>query len=186
MGKRAGLGLSHIVGARCMILFRHRLIFIHVHRTGGTSIQAACGQRDWHPDWTKEHAGWRIYKADFPDIWATFRKVSVHRDPETRKRSWFYFHKTLFTRSMDGTNYAPYACTYEEWLARGCPVHGDWSLCGILTTPLEQTEFTGPPEEGVKILRFENLAQEWRRFVTDNRLSMRFVHLPHLNANNPP
>lgn len=165
-----------------MIHFAQKLIFIHVHRTGGTSIQSACGRPGWHSDWTKEHAGWRIYKNTFPVLWETFHKVAVHRDPETHRRSWFYFHKAMFVERMDTINYKPYASTYEDWVAAGCPWHGDWTPCGIYGSPLNQTEFTGPPEEGVQILRYENLAEDWARYVHTKNLPNDWATLSHLNA----
>jgi hypothetical protein len=163
-----------------VIDYEHRFIFIHVPRTAGTSILAACG-RDWHRDWRVEHASWRIYKEAFPDLWESFAKFAVVRARESHRRSWFYYHKALFAERLDGANYAPYARSYTDWLTLDCPWHEDWSACGIDGSPLNQAAFTGPLEENVYLLRFENLSADWWNLCRALGLPEPWLYLRNLN-----
>lgn len=69
-----------------MIAHRHKLIFIHIPRNAGTSVETRFG------DMTGHHARASWYARRYPRDWATYQKAAIIRDPEDRFASlWRYW-----------------------------------------------------------------------------------------------
>jgi len=72
-----------------MISHRHKFIFVHTQRTGGTSIEAAFRAKPgvWHPEDPRDehaHLSVREYRELFPTEFASYFKFSFVRNPWDR------------------------------------------------------------------------------------------------------
>lgn len=75
-----------------MIDHQRRLIFIHIARTGGTSIEAACVGQDWWniQSQTKHLSAHQSRLLYGEDVWRSYFKFTVVRNPWDRAISlWF-------------------------------------------------------------------------------------------------
>jgi hypothetical protein len=163
-----------------MIIYDHKLIFIHVPKTGGTSITRAMGLIE-PPAWYHKHAGWRIYKSQFPSLWEEFTKFAVYREQDSHAKSWYNFMRKTLSETYQSNNFKPYDCSFDEWISRGKPFHEFWEICGV-SNPLDQYDFIGPKTEGVKILKFENLQTDWENFILSHGLPETWLNLPKENV----
>ncbi len=90
--------------------------FVHVPRTGGTSLVRGLGITDDHrPAISKR----RHARALWNNAW-TFGFV---RNPWERVLSWFVFHRDR--RDQKGS-WRHYQIEFREWAKAGCPVHDGW------------------------------------------------------------
>jgi hypothetical protein len=79
-----------------MICHKHRAIFIHIPKTGGTSVEAVMTGHDWwrhgeHP----KHSGVRalLGKRYAVDLWNSYFKFTIIRNPWDRLWSYWQFAK---------------------------------------------------------------------------------------------
>lgn len=70
-----------------MITHEHGAIFIHVQKTGGSSISAALGKSFAEPD--KHWTALEVRRACDPIIWASYYKFAFVRNPWARLVSWY-------------------------------------------------------------------------------------------------
>jgi len=89
-----------------MISHRHRFIFVHVAKTGGTSIEAAFGIG---PDYVnpeeprdRRHFGLSDYKALFPAEYASYFKFALVRNPWDRAVSWWAHRRDQYEAKFAG------------------------------------------------------------------------------------
>ncbi|MBL8545610.1 MAG: sulfotransferase family 2 domain-containing protein [Hyphomonadaceae bacterium] len=70
-----------------MISDQHRAIFIHIQKTGGTSVSLALGggRREARKHWTAQE----LRRAIEPSVWATYYKFAFVRNPWARLLSWW-------------------------------------------------------------------------------------------------
>ena len=64
---------------------KDKLIFIHITKTGGTSIVRALGM-----GYTL-HRPWKTYEVECPDIWKTYHKFACVRNPYDRLVSAYFY-----------------------------------------------------------------------------------------------
>lgn len=69
------------------VMRRHRALFIHIPRTGGTSIWAAMGET---PYW-RQHEAWHTYAAANPRRFQDYWKFAIVRHPVDRAYSAFKY-----------------------------------------------------------------------------------------------
>lgn len=69
------------------VMRRHEAVFIHIPRTGGTSIWAAMGAS---PYW-RQHETWHTYAAANPRRFQDYWKFAIVRDPVERAYSAFKY-----------------------------------------------------------------------------------------------
>jgi hypothetical protein len=87
-----------------MISDTHKFIFIHVNKTGGTSIEKAFDPDADHRDVQHKHASVGFYKQTFPDQFRTYFKFAFVRNPWDWLVSRYHWSKNrqhLFDYSFD-------------------------------------------------------------------------------------
>jgi chondroitin 4-sulfotransferase 11 len=156
-----------------MIDRKHKFIFVHIPRTGGSSIEISLGRglgtlkgnntvigtfQDKH--WTCSN-----YKAENPSEWKSFFKFSFVRNPWDRAIStyeWLKMHKTHPHRTTD---------SFKKWLLSIKP------NCNSYKT---QSEYINETIDFVG--RYENLHEDWA-YVQGKifPLGHKPAPLPHIN-----
>ena len=143
-----------------MIYHKLRCIFLHIPRTGGTSIRKALGEID-KPQEEKAHKILSYYKEVNPKAYANYFKFAVVRNPFDKVLSSFIFRKKNFA-------------SFEDWL--------NWVVAIELKNKINvigtQTHWTGDPPELDYLIRFEELAEGWRNVTKLLGIKKK---LPHVN-----
>lgn len=77
-----------------LIDHKNKTIFIHIPRTGGTSIESAFFDKDWeHIEKFTKHLHWKTAKVIYYPFWDDYTKFTVVRNPWDWIVSLFYSHK---------------------------------------------------------------------------------------------
>ena len=111
-----------------MINHDNKLIFIHIARTGGTSIETALSGKDWwliDPQ-TKHISAGMARKIYGEEVWRTYTKFSVVRNPWDRVVSMW---ATQWWHEASGLDEN---CSFEEFI-RNIKPHPH-EICGHLST----------------------------------------------------
>ena len=160
-----------------MISHLHKVIYVHIHKTGGSSIEAAL-DREEQVNQTpsgavasvrgKHMTAAQIRAVVGPDVWESYFKFSVVRNPWDRVHS--YWWSTARKRTGQ---------PFPDWLAEQELGRQHWSRpqAEWLRTSygLIEMEFIG---------RFEVLEQDFHRMCQTANIAPR--ELPHiLNRNTP-
>ena len=86
---------------RSVISHEHRVIGIHIPRTGMSSMEEVlCGENWWQVDAKSKHIRARHAKELYADYWDDYLKVSIVRNPFDRIASMLKFRDTV---PHDGT-----------------------------------------------------------------------------------
>lgn len=151
-----------------MILDREKLIFIHIPRTGGTSIEVALAGKDWwliEPE-TKHLSASMTRKLAGEGKWADYYKFSIVRNPWDRIISmyatgWWWKSNPIFDKGRTPS--------LREFIDKFCPhPHEKHQLIfyhEILDEPLD---FLG---------RYENLNSDFQAIC--NHAGLQGKSLPH-------
>ena len=165
-----------------MISHRYRCIFIHIQRTGGTSIEEMITADDW---WRREASTKHLLasqaKGLYAEYWDDYFKFSFVRHPVTRVMSCLKFadHFGLSLSKRNRINFDDYHGLFGDKIVLEFdhrfyrrdeiiqPQHCAGSVYGNILD--EELDFVG---------KFENLAED-TEFIRD-RLRIRGKKLPHL------
>lgn len=142
----------------------HGLVFVHVPKCAGMSVEAALGGLP-RSQRTEQHFRAEDYARYYPDEWATFHKFAVVRHPVQRARSFVRFFRRydpVWRRHTVGVD--------DEALLR------DLLLSGNLLTQRTCDRMLSGDEE---ILRFEQLEADWARFAAERGVP---TTLPRVNS----
>lgn len=151
-----------------MIDFTRRLLFIHIARTGGTSIEYAFTGTDWcYIDLPTKHLSVSQARRHYGErVWNGFTKFAVVRNPWDRLVSMWATRSWHFTLDLA----AP--CDMKSFLAQLRPhpneKYQSLQYHEILDEPLDY------------VLRFENLQSDLTRMLVERGLPP--VALPHAEA----
>jgi len=148
-----------------MIDHERKLIFIHIARTGGTSIEVALVGKDWwyiDPD-TKHISAKQACEIYGKEIWDSYTKFSVVRNPWDRVVSMW---ATKWWHESSGI---PNNCTFEIFL-RNLRPHPNEKYSTLFYHKIlnEDIDF---------ILRFETLGEDFCAML--NNMGYKNVRLPH-------
>lgn len=152
-----------------MIDHERKLIFIHITRTGGTSVETALiGQDWWNIDQASKHISAsqarRLYGED---AWTSYYKFSIVRNPWDRLASmwatgWWYGSRTAFNGVKPSS--------FSDFIRRLEPhPHEEYRAlryCDIIDLPLD------------RVLRFETLQDDFTALARDRGLGD--LELPHI------
>ena len=85
-----------------MISHKHKCIFIHIAKTGGTSIEKCLIKKDWWDiDRKTKHLSAKSAKIIYKDYWKDYYKFSFVRNPWDIMVSWYRFRKVKEFFGMD-------------------------------------------------------------------------------------
>jgi hypothetical protein len=167
-----------------------RVLFIHVPRTGGTSISAALERaypgwvRDFSQEW--KHATAARLRASMPaEDWGPLYKFAVIRDPhECIESAWRYARqesaKPLGHLERDHPLWVSALRRVGGYRSFGDYVQAEWfdrPTC-LHTGGFLRTWCHGPA--GVRVFRHERLGEAWASVCRD--LGIPAVELPHANG----
>jgi hypothetical protein len=152
-----------------MIDHLRKLLFIHISRTGGTSVETALVGSDWwHIDPESKHLSASQTRTFYGDAcWAKYRKFSIVRNPWDRITSmwstgWWNKRRTSFL----GGRPASFRDFIRELRPHPHERYRTLSYGKILDEPLDY------------VLRFESLQEDFSAMCRDLRLDE--VQLPHV------
>ena len=164
-----------------------RLIFIHVPKNAGQSIEALFGRRwlpkrpadapveePW-PERHKRHTALRRYEQE-PDF-ARYYRFAIVRNPWDRMVSCYVYE---LSRAKAGIGLH---CSNRQLLAKNLPFLDYIKQADFDTTFLRTQSFWLQNKAGKiginQLLRFENLADDFRSFALARQLPI--CELPHVN-----
>jgi len=141
-----------------MISHKHRFIFVHAGRTGGTSFERIAGQDVTNDERTKhlgntdfdgKHLGFQYYQRAFPSEFKTFFKFTIVRNPFDRLVSqWFW--RTTVIKDHQGMSLKEFILTRHE----SSKYSEKFKLSGFsINDSLKQFDYIG---------RFEDLHNTYR------------------------
>lgn len=138
-----------------MLSHLHRLVFVHVPKCAGISIETALGGLPARQI-TEQHWSSREIKRHYPDEWESYHRFAVVRHPLARARSYI-----RFMRRFDPVWRAHLRDVPDESLLRALLFSSN-----LLTNRSCDFMIT----DDVEVLRFEQLASDWAAFAERNRL----------------
>ncbi len=138
-----------------MIDDQRRLVFVHVPKCAGIAVEAALGGL---PPGQRHLQHWAasMYVRYYPDVWRTYTRFTIVREPITRALSY-----VRFIRRFDPIQRRHLALLDESELIRA--------------TLMSQNLLTALPmarmiDDDVQILRFERLTDDWAAFAAQHDL----------------
>jgi len=147
-----------------MIIEEHKTIFIHIPKNAGTAIETLFCNSSFkiQPD---KHANIHEVKRKFPNIYDSYSKFTIIRNPYDKMVSWYFYLK----RNL-GENHE--VLKFNEWIK-------DPSQFWHADDPIH---FLDPQytwiDDTVEIIKFENLNKELNEFFGKN------IDLPIINKSN--
>jgi len=95
-----------------MILHQHKLIFIHIPKTGGTSIEYALTGKE-----KSQHKTISDFETEYPDLIKKYFKFTVVRNPWDRLVSGFFYYKSGGNQSKKDKAFATkYGCNFKSFV----------------------------------------------------------------------
>lgn len=182
------------------------MIFIHVPRTGGTSVNqyfeenGLFGEHNLNVKDFNFHIMYGIFKSEgqtfeldhldykglqsfLPkNVLSTYKKFGIVRDPAKRLLSDFKRIKQRKDRRLFDAQFMDFddfVLNIAKLFDKGLGEVGHFKKSHLLP----QLDFI-PNEKNIEILRFENLQNDWRKFVLENNLPIK--DLPHKNKTTKP
>jgi hypothetical protein len=140
-----------------MISHELKTIFVHIPRTGGTSVEIALvGNNWWKIDARSKHIDWRQAKKLYSDFWDDYLKFSIVRNP------WDWLASLYFSHDRGG------AKTWEEFVRQPEFYPHEQPSC-------LQSEIVG--DEMDFILRFETLQEDFMQLTKKLGIDRELPHV---------
>jgi len=147
-----------------MIIDRHKVIFIHIPKNAGTSIEEYFGNESVRIQPNK-HADIHEIKRKFKNSYNNYRKFTIIRNPYDKMVSWYFYLK----RNL-GEKYK--VIEFNEWIKDPLKF---WHVDDPVSYLKPQHEWV---DNTVEIIKFENLNNELNIFFTQE------INLPITNKSN--
>ena len=149
-----------------MIDHTHRIIFTHIPKTGGTSIEKAISNRDWwEDDLRKEkHITTNQAKKIYKKYWKKYFKFSVVRNPWDLMVSWYKW------RNLN--------CDYKKYLL-------EYNILTPLVPAVSAADYILNDNNELQVdfvCKFENLHHDFQSMC--KKSGIKNITLPHINKTN--
>lgn len=151
-----------------MISDEYKVIFIHINKTGGTSISQAFG-------FPRKHKVARQLKEEVPHKWDLYFKFSFVRNPWDRMLSMYKFR-------IENNFQIDSNISFKKWLLEVCPKQRENKSFPPLWGP--QLEWLEDKEGNILvdyIGRYERIKSDWEKIC--KKINKKLI-LPHLNKSN--
>jgi len=144
-----------------MIIDKYKVIFIHIPKNAGTSIEEYFGNESVRIQPSK-HADIYEIKTKFKNSYNNYRKFTIIRNPYDKMVSWYFYLK----RNL-GTNYN--IIEFNEWIKNPSKF---WHVDDPISYLKPQFKWI---DSTVDIIKFENLNEELNKFFNQK------INLPITN-----
>ena len=168
-----------------------KFIFVHVSKTGGTSIKRALSEAGalredrahlwgripsteearYEGRWWQHLPAWQIRQMVSPEEWQTFFRFAFVRNPWDRAVSDYFYARKASREIPSSEHYGRiYPDSFLEWFKDRTPLIQSEFICDPSTAQI-LVDFVG---------RFENLARDFQTVC--DRIGLSDVLLPHKNS----
>lgn len=163
-----------------MISHKHKVIFIHMMKNAGTSIEKALQNKDqWYVDKSKKHLCYREAAKIYGDLYSKYTTFSIVRNPWSRAVS---VYKHLIQRSTINCTFTEFVTGEYELETTEAPWWNTFlKVDGKPIYDVPQTYFICDNNEVQvdHLLRFESLNNDFKKLCSV--LGLRNVKLPHVH-----
>jgi chondroitin 4-sulfotransferase 11 len=152
-----------------MISDKHKFIFVHIHRTGGTSIESHFGCKIY------DHRKCPAYIKRFGmDVWNEYFTFSLIRNPWNKMLGHYMWRQQKSMRNLKGDD-----LSFRDWVLQfENNIKGKGSL-GDKGTPQYNQLFSDDVQLVDFIGRFENLQEDFN--IVCDKIGIPRQELPHKN-----
>jgi len=165
-----------------MINHKHKFIFLHIPKTGGTSIENIF-DKNYHAN--KQHYPLAWHKKTHPKIYAEYFKFSIVRNPYDKVISEYLWHKNdplkQFNNKFRGLSLVDFLELFfsiDSTFFKNKKWSG-WFPMHFETHRIPQTFFLDPISDLDFVIRFENFQEDFD--VACDRIKVPRQKLPHTN-----
>jgi hypothetical protein len=160
-----------------MLSNRYKFIFVHVSRTGGSSLERLAGRPittdprtapGGNTDFADKHATLADYYSDYPNQYQSYFKFTVVRNPFDRLVSSWNWRCNIVQ---------DYNCSLHDFTQL---LPNSWSY--LHSMKLEHMTFTDSVKQFNYIGRYENIDQDFPYLC--KKLGLNYTDLPHTNKTN--
>lgn len=162
-----------------MISHKHKIVFVHIPKTGGTSIEHTLGRGDCG----NGHGNLKFYKNRLKNF-EDYTTFCVVRNPFDKMISEYFF----FKKKHAVLNPIFKDCSFEEFLDLFFSIkdpnffknnHKHWFDGHFETHRASQLSFIKPEEDLDFLVRFEDIQNGYNSVL--DHLGMKRIELPHMN-----
>jgi|TARA_Y100000310_G_scaffold337028_1_gene423059 hypothetical protein len=168
-----------------MIIDKEKLIFIHIPKNAGTSVEIFFMADERKPEAGKhaeKHDTIEMIKNKFSNEYETYKKFAIVRNPYDRMVSWYFHLKKEAEKDYAGiwkgfkiTIEKSFPFDFAEWVKDPFKtLYTKWKLSGETSNLLNNHQHVWV-DETVNILKYENLNKELNDFLK------RRIDLPRKN-----
>tara|TARA_R100000781_G_scaffold85857_1_gene52864 strand:+ start:108 stop:647 length:540 start_codon:yes stop_codon:yes gene_type:complete len=144
-----------------MIIEEHKAVFIHIPKNAGTSIETLFANNSFKIQPYK-HANIHEIKKKFPEVYNSYRKFTIIRNPYDKMVSWYFYLKKQI-----GENHK--IIEFSKWIKEPSKL---WHIN-------DPTYFLDPQhtwlDDTVTLIKYENLDEELNQFFGED------INLPITN-----
>ena len=161
-----------------MIINKYKVIFIHIPKNAGTSIETYFDKEPHVKGFqiARKHDNIEIIKNNFPEKYKTYKKFTIIRNPYDRMVSWYFFLKyelsNMWRNYFDLENEDVFGwrfLSFKEFLKNPEKVNLEMII------KMKQLMARAGISKTVEIIKFENLNKELSEFFEKE------INLPIIN-----
>jgi len=133
-----------------MIIDEHKAIFVHIPKNAGTSIETLFSNRSFRIQPNK-HDTIHDIKRKFPELYKSYRKFTIIRNPYDKMVSWYFYLKRNIGEKHEIIEFNEWIKDPQQFWHANDPVY----FLDSQHTWIDDT---------VEIIKFENLNKELNEF----------------------